>query len=74
MEDWILCSERLPKPFTPILITQRLESGPPENLVGYSVCHGMYLGDDEWRGIQKSGKVKVSVVAWMPMPKPYIEG
>lgn len=73
MSHWIPCSEMLPRHFKAVLITEKRESGPSENLVGYSVCQGMYLGKGVWRGLHKSEKVKSSAVAWMNIPEPFIE-
>ena len=62
--EWILMSERKPK-FGRYLVTKRTKLG------GRQMALAMYLPDsDEWSG---NGRFD-DVIAWMPLPEPYVGG
>ena len=57
--EWIPCSERLPKEYAQYLVC--LKSGE---------CYVYWIEDSDWaRGMAE----KEGILAWMPLPKPYRE-
>lgn len=58
-EQWILCSERLPKNRLCVLVTYKYEYG--------LIDHGI-----TWYGeAEKKWNTSRDVIAWMPLPEPY---
>lgn len=58
-EEWIPCSERLPREYAQYLVY--FETGE---------CYVYWLEDSDWaRGMAE----KEGILAWMPLPKPYRE-
>lgn len=59
-QQWIPCSERLPEDSSPVLITHR-----------GGVSYGWYNGRYFERGASTNHRKLQTVIAWMPLPKPY---
>ncbi len=57
---WIPCSERLPEDSSPVLITHR-----------GGVSYGWYNGRYFERGANTNHRKLQTVIAWMPLPKPW---
>lgn len=62
---WIPCEERLPENSNTVLITKKSVFGN-DNVV----CFGWYIGDNHWAIINYK---EPNVIAWMPLPEPYIK-
>lgn len=58
-DEWIPCSERLPKEYAQYLVC--LKSGE---------CYVYWLEDSDWARWMAE---KEGILAWMPLPKPYRE-
>ena len=65
---WIPCSERLPNESDYYLVTLRDAFNEIEICVVWFAHEDDYDCDSEWREITDSD----TVLAWMPLPKPYI--
>lgn len=61
MSEWISVRERLPEPFTPVIVYRRGKSGGP------MVEQGCYTVNGWWKVY--SSRIK-SVTHWMPLPSP----
>lgn len=61
-QQWIPCSERLPKKTGLYYVTIRDEDGTE-----YTSCMCYYINLARW-------EVDVNVIAWLPEPEPYKEG
>jgi len=81
MHDWIPVSERLPEPYSHVILTIRgtdmikvqegetLEQALKRNSQTYWVTTG-YLADDGWNGPDGFPLI-VKPIAWMPLPEPW---
>lgn len=79
--QWIPCKERLPEPYTHVILTIRgtdmveveegetLEQALERSMQHYWVTDG-YLADDGWNGADGFPLV-VNPVAWMEFPEPW---
>ena len=63
-QRWIPCSERLPKKGTKAILLY--SNG--------KISGGGYLGERTWDIDYADVDLSVSVLAWMPLPKPYKVG
>lgn len=72
---WIPASERLPEEDGRYLVT--FKSGIKICMVGYDSCRRTVLGYPIGHGWYSLGKAQYyaedSIIAWMPLPKPYKE-
>lgn len=59
-QRWIPCSERLPKKGTKVILFY--SNG--------KISGGVYLGERTWDIDYADVDLKVSVIAWMPLPEP----
>lgn len=59
-EQWIPCSERLPQKGTKAILLY--SNG--------KISGGNYLGERTWDIDYADADLKVSVIAWMPLPQP----
>ena len=63
-DDWISCSDRLPKDFQRVLAT----------VTHFEQPLMMYLDDGQWYEEGSEAKcLNRNVLAWQPLPKPYME-
>lgn len=80
--NWISCSERLPKKYGEYIITWTTSCVPNKRFVGlaeydvvneWDVINGRYNGGWLFGGYMQSYP-DVKVIAWMPLPELYQEG
>lgn len=65
-QQWIPCSERLPKDEEEVIVSIRDDSG--DNTLDYSSCGWYACAGDFW---VVDNEANNRVVAWMPRPTPY---
>ena len=65
-QEWILCSERLPKYEEEVIVSVRDDSG--DSTLDYSSCGWYACAGDFW---VVDNEPNPYVIAWMPLPEPY---
>ncbi|MBD5549496.1 MAG: DUF551 domain-containing protein [Lachnospiraceae bacterium] len=68
--EWIPCSERLPEPGHRYLVSVVWED---EGAKTYSVYDAVYGSDAKWHSHNYECMIYCKIVAWQPLPEPYIE-
>lgn len=72
---WIPCSERFPEEGKDVLAAVYFEG-----VKGFKPCHYVDIAsriDNEWSSDSDEHKIardKHHIIAWMPLPEPYVEG
>ena len=70
VNEWIPCTEKLPEPWTSVLITFSGEYG--SLTADHAVSTGSYDGLNGWFIDEIQGYTdRLTVEAWMPLPEPY---
>ena len=71
MNKWIPTSEMLPEEEDGYLVMWRRRDEKYPGRLFYEVCE--YDPDeDEWETIEQAGAEGAEIVAWMPLPEPYV--